>query len=477
MLGKRLERLWPTTPRSVFFTAFAVSLLGGVAINLLLAPFVGRVGGFGGLRHDGYWELATNLTQGNGYVFEAGDPPVFHRPPLVPTLFAPLTLLPASLHRTALVVMHSLMIGLTSALMFDFTRRVFGGSAARCSLALLLGYPFLYWHVRNPMNVVIQTTCTTIVLYLLGRELLAACRRDKPAGNLAAPWRTVLLGLAAGAAILTHGTMLLSVPVLLAATGIIGLRLGSIRTLRISLTAGLIALLMVAPWTYRNWCVSGRFIPVVGGAGLQYFFGHVHWGFDGRDDSGQQWARVITASEVGTTEKLKFCGYTDPALDAMANRRMVEDVQSHPGRFVKRVALNAVEFYLPIIHDVLLPNWGTWRNRAEHALQSIWHLGLLALVGAGLWRNRRSTAASAGWIAVGAIVGLSACYCPFVTCITLCQYCLPTLPVLAFVGATAFSCRPAVNSEDVPVDREPVSGRFRRRRVGSAQGQVALTAK
>lgn len=446
---ERVVAMLPSTAGGAFRLGFVAALVVGLTIILVVGPLADVSEKFAGDGHDGYWQLAVNLIRGNGYVFEAGGPAAFHRPPLAPLLLSPLTLLPQPLQRPGVVVLQSLLVGLTCALAFDLARRVFHLRAARACLLLLLSYPWLYWHVKNPMNVIAQMAFTTLVLYLIGRELSIARDGDAATRQRFSPAAALALGLAAGSAILTHGTMLLSVPVLLAGAAVLGLRFGSTRTVKVSIVAGLIALFVLAPWTYRNWRVTGQFMPVVGGAGLQYFFGHVHWGFDGQDDGHHRWDRIVAASVGATRDVTHFWGFKDPALEAEANRRMAEDLRAHPARFAKRVALNAVEFYIPIVRDVLMPKTRSGLGAvARRAALSAWHLGLVALGFLAICRNRRQPAAAAGWLAVAVVAVLAGCYMPFVASIGHNQYVLQTLPVLAFCAASLFGSPVAAATSD-----------------------------
>jgi hypothetical protein len=234
--------------------------------------------------------------------------------------------------------------------------------------------------------------------------------------------------------------MLLAVPLLIAGAGLIGIHLGSLRVIKVGVAAGLITLLTLTPWTYRNWCVTGRFIPVVGGAGLQYFVGIERWSYDEFDGQKPTWRRIVSAS-LGrdipdTTELIHFWGFKDAALDAIANQRMVDDLRAHPGFFAKRVVLNAVEFYAPSVREWLMPRTApTKRYVARRGAMSIVHVCLLVMGGLGIWRSFREKRSGPMWLAAASIAVLAGGYLPFVAGISHCQYCLQTLPLLAFLAA------------------------------------------
>jgi hypothetical protein len=224
-----------------------------------------------------------------------------------------------------------------------------------------------------------------------------------------------------------------------------------------AIVAGSVAVAAVAPWSYRNWKVCHRFVPVATGAGLQYFYGNVHWGFDGdftREEPQNRSLRVerilaLTGVRENPSQVLHFWGWKDPDLDQQANQRMVHDIASDPVRFTKKLALNAIEFYLPLIHEVLVPirSRGTVISRGAVAV-SVWHSAYWSLALLGLWRLRRSQLQRRLWLLLGCVVCLAAFYLPFIVMHGMCGYALVTLPVLVIMASVGL----VGNSTDAGAD-------------------------
>ena len=449
MLKTILARVPPRDARGAFLRGFGLALGIGLAIIFVVGPMLGVCKGFGGRVHDGYLELGANLAAGRGFVFEPGGPPSTHRPPLTPILLAPITRLPRSGQRPALILMHSLMVGATFFLLFDLARKAFDARIASGSIGLMLAYPWLFWHVKNPMSMITQMTCTMLVVHLIGSELLESFRDGSAPRSRHWLLRAGLLGLAGAAAILTHGTMLLSIPVLLLAVAAIGLRSHRRRLAAVAVLAGVVAVVAISPWSYRNWRVCRRFVPVVTGAGLQYFYGNALWGFDGHFTWQDRWERALAMAGVEDepSRVVHFCGWKDPDLDREANRRMLEDVASHPARFAGKVALNAIELYLPAIRDAITRT-GPKGTTVRHLALSAWHSVYWGLAVWGLWGLRRSRLRPRLWLILGGIVALSVFYLPFVTMIGHSGYTLPTLPLLSVLASVGLLRRSA--GADVP---------------------------
>ena len=420
-----------------------MSLGIGLAIIFVVGPILGVSKGFGRRGHDGYLELGANVAQGRGFVFEPGGPPSTHRPPLTPILLAPITRMPLPWQRPTLILMHSLMVGATFLLLFDLARKAFDTRIAGGSIGLMLAYPWLFWHVKNPMSMITQMTCTMLVVNLIGSELLESYKKGSTA--LSRHWflRAGLLGLAGAAAILTHGTMLLSVPVLLLAMAMIGLVYSRRRLAAVAVLAGVVAVLAVSPWSYRNWRVCHRFVPVVTGAGLQYFYGNALWGFDGHFTWEDRWERTLAMAGVDDepSRVMHFCGWKDPELDRQANRKMVEDITSHPARFAGKVSLNAIELYLPSIRDVVACA-GSKGLIVRHLALSVWHSVYWGLAILGVWGLRRSRLRPRLWLILAGIFALSVFYLPFVTMIGHSGYMLQSLPLLSVLGSLGLFRKP-----------------------------------
>lgn len=437
----RLDVLLPRTAKGAFVRAWGLALAAGLGIILVIGPLTGLSGNFGGSSHDGYIELARSLARGDGFVFEPGGDPVIHRPPLVPLLFVPVALMPERLERPALVVLQSLMAGAICGLLFDLARRAFNLRVARWSVLLLLLYPWLYWHVKNPLGVLSQTLAVAMVVNLLAREWLAGSP-DGPEHRQAWPLRALVLGLAAGSALLTHATLVVSAPLILGATLAAALWRRKPEVVYVGLLAGLVAVLTVAPWTYRNWVLTGRLIPVAGNGGLAYFWGNAHLRFPGDRTQGREYERALVLAGVrrNAADVIHFSGLRDPKLDDILNRKMVEHIKAHPDLFAKKVTLDAMEFYVPVCYYVLGPGRLSWDLGvlARWAI-SLWHLAFWGLAVVGIWRAPTAESRLRLLAVVGCIAALTMPYFPFFVSVGHSQYVMPTMPLVAVLAAAGWT--------------------------------------
>jgi hypothetical protein len=203
---------------------------------------------------------------------------------------------------------------------------------------------------------------------------------------------------------------------------------------------------LIAPWTYRNWVRFGRFIPVVTGSSLAYFNGNAHWrGITEepqREGEGYIDASLRLAGIEGTEQThTHWKGFKDIETSNKADRKMIEDLRSRPGAFIKKVLLNAVEYYFPMFAYPYLAvkSFGVQYYIQKTAI-TIFHsiLWILALI--GILQNRRE---GTFWPPKGllliAILLYSVWFLPFATFIGHSLYTFGTMPFLSILAARGVS--------------------------------------
>ena len=427
-------RIMPSSSRSAMRTGFLLGAVVGLSIVLFVRPVImGKERGFGGSGHDGYLELGGNIIRGRGYVFEPGGPPVIHRPPVVPVLISPVTLLPASLQQPALVVLHSLLFAATCMLLYRLADRLLGRRIARVSVGCVLFYPWVYWHIKNPMSVITQMFFTVLVAELLCAELFSGRSGPDGEGRCRRWIRPAGLALASGGAVLTHGTALVSVPCLILLSVLVSLARRNLRSVGRLLAAAALAILLVAPWTYRNWRVTGRVVPVAGNAGFAYFLGQVHWSDNAPTppDARSTRLRTLDMLNVKPTD-VHYYGIKDPVVETRINEMMKAHALSHPGRLARKCVLNAIEFYLPTAHDVLRPEQSS-RGAAflENIGLSVWHAAFWVFAIIGLCKAGRGAVRVRLASVVVTVLLLALPFLPFLVFVGHSQYSLHTIPLLA----------------------------------------------
>jgi 4-amino-4-deoxy-L-arabinose transferase-like glycosyltransferase len=187
------------------------------------------------------------------------------------------------------------------------------------ALAAVYGY-FIYY------NAALMTETFFIVLVLfslyLGLEL-----KEKP---VLARW--VLLGLALGVAGLLRQTVLLFVPFLLLWL-FWELKKSEIRLWHFAVPIVIIVLL-IAPWTIRNYMVYQRFLPLNSNAGYAlYASNHPHLGTHWSNDN-----IVVPVPE-------ELAGQNEAELNQALTRKGLEFILVDPGRYMRLTLDKTLEYF------------------------------------------------------------------------------------------------------------------------------------
>ncbi len=443
----RLEAKIFRRPLILFLLAFGISAALSLSV-IFVGPMFGFKANFGGSIHDGYLEIGRNLIAGNGFGFEPGGPPELHRPPVYPLFLAPLTLLPQPLQRPVLVLVQALLFGGIVVLAYKNALRFFGYPAAKWSVLLLMANPWNYFIIKNPMNVVLQG-----LLYILLVSLVANRIQRREQGPETAPAKNQLIaeavkiGIVAGLLSLIHGTMLpTALAIILAPYVLTYRRHKGCKGLAPLAASVLVMLLLIAPWTYRNWEVNKRLVPVSGGAGFGYFMGKAHWDYNTKDlpTTALRYAGLYSKENLA---KVQYLGIIDPALEERVTKSMAQDIKRDPAGLLRKVGLNLIEFYFPIVHNLgalkVSQQWAQ-KDAAVKTVTSLYFGALWVLALIGLWRcfaARRRVRPAVFYLLV-IIINL-VWYLPFLAFIIYSQYAFSTLPFLATLAALGLLGRKA----------------------------------
>jgi len=429
------ERIIPTTGKGVFRLSFVLCFSVCFFIILVIAPLTG-VSKYFGAGHDGYIQLAENLGRGNGYVFEKGGPPAFHRPPFYPLLLVPVTFLPATMQRPALVLIQSIMVGFIAALIFRIAKHFFGLLTAQAAVLIFLLNPWVYWNAKNPMTVILQGLLYTLFAVLTGREFLIAIGRyNISTGKTKFSLNWLGIGITAAALALTHATMLAVTIVSLLILLIVAVTSRNNQLIKTSITAAITMAILIAPWTYRNWVVFHRFIPIAGGGGLAYLNGNVHWKGVMPQHKGESYidASLRAAGIEGTEEShTHWKGLKDIRLEDKVNAKIMEDLRQYPGAFVRKLLLNAVEYYFPMF---TYPYLAVKHLSVENFAITVFNVALWTLALVGIWRCKKNKILLPAGLILTAIWLYAIWFFPFATFIGHSLYTFATMPFLSMLAA------------------------------------------
>jgi 4-amino-4-deoxy-L-arabinose transferase-like glycosyltransferase len=242
----------------------------------------------------------------------------------------------------------------TCVIVYRFARDLFGPRTGLLAGIIAAVYTGLFLYDGWLYTESLFTFCVTGVAYALYRLQTAdPVSREADVGSGSAPWRRVwravvwrrwalLCGLLIGAATLTrpNGLILLGVVALWAAI-VIWARLRPWRDVLLTATfITLIAVALVAPWTARNYAVTGAFIPVETGLGevlLGSYNDIVGFGSPGIRGWWRPPNGALNHDNVSYT----------PAMDHQDTIRALHWMLAHPATVVELWALHLAYMWLP----------------------------------------------------------------------------------------------------------------------------------
>lgn len=239
--------------RTIFLVFFCLTTKTGLGY----LPLQGTTLQHAGI--DGYIQIARTLITSGEYAFEPGGLPVPFRPPMQPLLMLIFGAW-APVHWYVIWLGCSVTLGTATVWLLWRTARITKLSPLLTRILLLACafHPYLIFATRVPGIPSALIFMTTLVVYATVAFITSNGKN------------TVVTGIAWGLAALTHGCFLpLLIPTCIFMTRCMN---GSwLHNLRRSVIVAITALIVISPWTIRNWIAFDRFIPVATGGALQYW--------------------------------------------------------------------------------------------------------------------------------------------------------------------------------------------------------------
>lgn len=344
----------PVLPRREWLgLAGGLGFLIGVAL-LMGVVFQGMtLTGFDSQEHDGYIQLARSLAQGHGYRFAENGPLVMFRPPAYVALLVPIAMGPAAWQPVLVILLNCLLLWGAGCFMYVLVRAIFSPLAAKIAVVLLWVNWSVLWCLKNPTTWILQMFVIAGVMYWAWRAF-----RAKGSTGFG-----VVLGVFAGGAMLTHGVFCIAFAVMAAGTAAVIVWTRAWSKVFPFMAAGGMAAVIVLPWTWRNYEVSGRFVPVVEGAGQSYFLGNAVAGMAPLDPAITPIPHRFTYTDIGAALEMagldkslaagfKYGGFPGVDTERKLDEAMARDMHRNPLHLIPKAIFNTVQMFFPIVHFV-----------------------------------------------------------------------------------------------------------------------------
>ncbi len=411
--GSRLERILDqhqVLPVSLFLAA-------ALRLSCLLVFDVRPVSDY-----TWYYEVAASIARGDGAVFHGR--PTAYWPVGYPALLAPLFAISGPSVIAAQLL--NLALALGTLLLAHRATLLVGGSvrAARAAVVLLALWPNQIAYTSLVANETLSS-----FLVLLGVVLLLARRW----------WQDLLAGLVFGYACLVKPQVaLLPIAVLLVMQRSRWRPFGAALR-RMVLRSGLVYALLVlvlVPWTVRNWRLFGGLVFVANSGGVNLFIGN-HPGATGtypRPDEGARLSGALLPFDIGSTEY---------QADQKARALAVDYLVHHPGAALATLPRKLFHLYAKDVEGFSWMQEGAPQARGRYLLlpalkvtAQIYYMLVLLAAGAALhvlFRQRRAQ-----------VLLVPACVVGYFTCIYLVYFAIGRfhfvmVPWLAACAALAVS--------------------------------------
>jgi 4-amino-4-deoxy-L-arabinose transferase-like glycosyltransferase len=255
-------------------------------------------------RADVYSDIAANLARGHGFVAEPGGEPLIWRAPLYPAFLAVLYRLFGEHNSTAVFIAQAILDAITGVLIYWMGTRLFSESVGFFSAAIFALNPLSAYYSLRFMCEPLFTLAFTAAI---AAWLLAVQNRRSIA--------FMVVGVLVAVAALVKPVALGLLP-LLAACAFYrrGSELSRAMSAAVALT--LTCLLVLLPWTWRNYRVTGEIVPVATGEGYALWLGnqmasegHEDWELDHTTRAHLLEQRVAVFDQAGLSSS-----YHAPAL-------------------------------------------------------------------------------------------------------------------------------------------------------------------
>jgi 4-amino-4-deoxy-L-arabinose transferase-like glycosyltransferase len=282
---------------------------------------------------DQHGNLAYGILKNHTFSYYPDPQPTVERGPAYPALMALVLLISNGWWPYSVQAAQCVMFALT-CLMAYWVSSVLWSRRTAAFVALAVAFhPLLIWYTSR---IWIETTAAFLFTSIVAASLSLALRPTAA--------RAALLGVVLAAGSLCKGTFLIFVP-LVPALLYCTMGKGHLRSLAAVFA---IAVVLISPWTFRNWMLTGEFIPVHARAGFNVRVGDelvTHYpsspfGLAKLWDvsTGEIFAAKATLSDLPRWQR-------ELRLDAILAEQSRDVYRRNPWFLPKKIALNAWMFW------------------------------------------------------------------------------------------------------------------------------------
>lgn len=285
---------------------------------------------------DQHGSLGEGLYAYGTFSYYPSTEPIIDRGPIYPSLVAAVISISHAHWHAGIQLLHIALFAFTCGLVFEIIRRLSTPQRAFIGGMVCALYPYLIWFLPRvyiePLSFCLATLLAFFLLFF-----------DSISNN----WRWIVLGVFLGILSLTKQTFLpflLIVPAYLFWTK----KLSSFQSIGVIL----LAIAVISPWTYRNWNLTGKFIPVQGLFGYNLAIGDGLFEYFWTTPLNELWEKSYNNNLKGTYEEVEqSLGNLSPKWEREV---LLEEKLTH--KSLERYIQNPSFF----LHKILFNGWSFW---------------------------------------------------------------------------------------------------------------------
>ena len=311
---------------------FLLATTLGLVFSFVVIPHFGSAAGVV-MDPDGYGALGKGLYINSTFAFFPNTEPTVSRGPIYPIFIYLCLLISGGLYPYSIQIAQSLLFGTTCVFVYWIAYNLFSKRIAVISSLICAVHPLLIWYTPR---IWIEVLATFLFTAIAG---ISALFWRKP--NLV---NSIILGAVIGIASLCKETFLpfvVIIPILFAIIKKVKIKFLAIITLS--------AVIIIAPWTIRNYKLTRKFIPVHLLAGLNIQMGdsfaenYFKHPLSYKSLWNIKWKKMHSTL-TAISDTLPRYRY-DAVIDSVLIRKSLQRYKKHPEFILRKIILNSIMFW------------------------------------------------------------------------------------------------------------------------------------
>lgn len=294
---------------------------------------------------EGYHSLALNLSTGKGLFLDKGVDPLLPdyerttllRPPLYPLLLSGIYSL-FGVHLEIVQLIHIILSTLTCLIVFIIAREIYNKKVALVSSVIFAFNPLIFWHIPRLYN-------ENLFIFILAFSMLYIVKLFQKLSFKTSMIAGALIGIAS----LCKGQMFILPFFLLPGLFYTFPEMRG-KVLKCFFTLFFMMIVIISPWTLRNYHITHKFVPVQCGLGVHFLRGNVSskYNFGLKNNSHAEAMRIAFEKERNYIERYSSKTNRKPnemEVNELFNKLSIESVKNEPIEFIKKIFTGILAYW------------------------------------------------------------------------------------------------------------------------------------